>query len=575
MPNKKQIKSLLRKATIIFVASAVILCMMALPLGTFAPQPAKAAVTVSAISGADAGMMIGPGMLFPALDINVAAGAGETLVSVKVNILIPEGSSFDPETSLAPLSATESRAGVTLYKDNKSAGVFGCPDPPDDFYDVHLHLASTPTWSQSDNSTYEITLTLDSADAVPANDTDNNSGTDYFVVISTSHNPPPDATFQVQIPANGVTLDDTTTFPSSVSPASPNVITIGQGGMMGSPVVISEIQTAGGTASDEFIELYNRAPEIVDLSSWSIQYAADNLSASSTASSVNLSGNITGSGFFLIANSGYDDGGIPADVTYTDADFALATSGGTVFLVNNQIALTSPTDPAIQDKVGWGTGTISPYAEGTAAPAPDADGSIERKAFHEATVTSMTTGIDATMGNSCDSDSNINDFIVRTAADAADPQNTSDTESPEMSGDNPVVINEVYYNNASSDHQWIELYNNDDVPDDISGFKISAAGDNYTIPALTEITAGGYLVVHWNADGTDNATNGNLYTGTTSWAAMPTLAGDVYLTDDLNAAEDYVEYGAGGQTNESTAGGSEWPAGDFVPGVLQGHSNYH
>ncbi|MFC1958972.1 lamin tail domain-containing protein [Chloroflexota bacterium] len=210
---------------------------------------------------------------------------------------------------------------------------------------------------------------------------------------------------------------------------------------------------------------------------------------------------------------------------------------------------------------------MSPYAEGTAAPAPAANGSIERKANPESTVSSMATGIDVTMGNSSDSDSNINDFIVRTTAD---PQNTSDTESPEMSGVNPIVINEVYYNNTSSDHQWIELYNNDSVPDDISGFKILAAGKTYTTPASTTIGAGGYLVMHWNIAGTNDTTN--LYTGTTSWAAMPTLADDVYLTDEGNAAEGYVEYGAGGQTSKSIAGGSQWPAGDYVPGVLQGES---
>ncbi|MFC1958973.1 lamin tail domain-containing protein [Chloroflexota bacterium] len=236
------------------------------------------------------------------MDINVAGDAGETLVSVKVDISILPGSSFDPTTGLAPLSATDDRAGITLYKENKSAGAFGYPDPPEDFHDSHLPLASAPTWAQN-GSTYETTLTLATPDAVPANDTSNNAGSDYFVVISTSNNPPPGATFQVQIPADGVTLD-TTTFPATASPTSPNVITIGQGGMMGSPVIISEIQTAGGgasAASDEFIELYNRSHDAVDLSTWSIQYkdeAADNISDSSPASKVDLSGNISANGFF-------------------------------------------------------------------------------------------------------------------------------------------------------------------------------------------------------------------------------------------------------------------------------------
>ncbi len=571
MLNKKQIKSLFKRTTTIFIASAVLLYMMALPLGIFVPKPAKAAVTASNISGVPPGMMIGPGMLLPAVGIDVAGDSGETLVSVKVDILVPTGSGFDPTTGLAPLSATDGLSGVALYKDNKSAGDFGYPDPPEDFHDIHLPLASTPTWTQSDNSTYEITLTLASPDAVPASNTGNNTGLDYFAVINTSSNPPPGAAFQVQIPADGVVLN-TATFPSTASPASPSVITIGQGGMMGSPLVISEIQTGGATASDEFIELYNRTPDAIDLSFWSIQYkdgAADTLSTSSPASKINLGGTIPGFGFFLVANSdGYDYSGTKAaNVTYTDTNFALAASGGTVFLANNQTALTSSTESAVQDKVAWGSGAL--YPEGAATPSPADNGSIERKAFSDATITSMTTGIDAAMGNAYDSDNNLNDFISRATAD---PQNTGDTESTEMSELNPLVINEIYYNNTSSDHQWIELYNNDSEPDDISGFKIIAAGQTFTIPASTTIGAGGYIVVHWYYGDSANNTATNLYTGTANVTALSTLAGDIYLTDDIDAAEDYVEYGAGGQTSESTAGGGQWPAGDHVPGVLQGES---
>ena len=543
--------------------------------GTTTSEPAvsnvpQSIVTEPAISGTPPGMMVGPGMLLPAIEINVAGDSGESLVSVKINILVPSGSEFDPTTGLAPLSATDARAGITLYKDNKSAGDYGYLDPPEDFHDIHLPLASTPSWTQN-GSTYETTLNLASPDAVPESDSGNNAGSDYFAIVSTSANPLPGATFQVQIPADGVILD-TTTFPTAASPLSPNIVTVGQGGMMGSPVVISEIQTAGATAADEFIELYNRTPGAIDLASWSIQYqdgAADALSSESPADKVNLSGTIQAFGFFLIANSsGYDYGETKAaDITYTDADFALSASGGTVLLVNNQDALISATTSAIQDRMAWGNGTL--YPEGTACPSPADGGSLERKACPESTATSMVAGIDAAMGNSFDSDDNSGDFVLRSTAD---PQNTADVESPEMSGVNPVVINEVYYKNASSDHQWIELYNNAGTPQDISGWKILAAGKTYTIPALTSIGADGFLVVHWYYGDPGNNTETDLYTDATDMAPMPALAGDVFLSDEGDGARDYVEYGAGGQSNESIAGGSHWPAGDYVPDVLQGES---
>ena len=237
----------------------------------------------STITGTNPGMMIGPGMVFRALGLNLSTGDGGTLVSLKINVIIPGGSIFDPTTGLAPLTANDAMSGLALYKDNKSAGAFGQPDPPDSFQDIYLPLASTPSWIQNGN-TYETTLTLASPDILPSNDTDNNTGQDYFLILRTSNMPPPGATFKVQIPADGITLD-TATMPASAAPASPNVITIGQGGMMGSPLVISEIQTAGGgssVTSDEFIELFNRRSESVDLSSWSIQYkggAAANLSS--------------------------------------------------------------------------------------------------------------------------------------------------------------------------------------------------------------------------------------------------------------------------------------------------------
>ncbi|MFC1990168.1 lamin tail domain-containing protein [Chloroflexota bacterium] len=522
MMSIKKSKDFTKKAIFTLLASVLVFTLAVLPVGVWAPTPAKAAVTTSSIMESPPGMMIGPRMVFPAMGINMAADAGETLLSVKVDVLIPSGSAFDPTTGLAPLLANDDLSGIALFKDNKNAGAFGYPDPPENFQDTYLPLASAPTWSQN-GSTYEAVLTLASPDALPSDDSGANMGSDYFIMINTSNNPPPGATFEVQFPAGGVVLS-TSTFPASAAPANPNVITVGQGGMMGSPLVISEIQTAGGGGSpdsDEFIELYNRMPDQVDLSTWSIQYkdgAGDNLSVSSPASKCNLSGNISGNGYFLIANADGYDGGKQANSTYTTGSFALSASGGTVFLSNSQTFITSPNDSSIQDRVAWGSGTL--YGEGMPAPASAANGSIERKAFPDATTTSMTTGIDVSMGNSFDSGNNIDDFVVRTTAD---PQNSTDTESCEMSGTNPVVINEVYYSKTTSDNQWIELYNNAGGPEEVSGWKIKAAGVTYTIPASTSISPGGYLVIHWDVEGTNDMPN--LYTGTAGMALQVVAKG--------------------------------------------------
>jgi len=398
------------------------------------------------------------------------------------------------------------------------------------------------------------------------------------VCVQTSGSPVPEDTFKVQIPVDGIMVDSTAVYDTAF-PAAPETITIAQGGQMGSAVLISEIQAQGATDTDEFIELYNRRDYAVDLSNYSLQYSAGTgqVSNSSPASKLNLSGMIQANGYLLIANSDGYDGASAADISYTTSNFDLSHVGGTVFLVNTQDALMFPQSGSIENRVAWGSvsGSGALYPEGSAAPAPVANGSLERKAFSDSTPSSMASGgIDATMGNSYTSDDNANDFISRTTAE---PQNTSsDTESSELSEDYPVVINEFLYNGAA---QWIELYNNSEAPVEIANWELEAAGTDYIIPATasgsaTSISAGGYVTIHWNADGTNTATDitdVHLYTG--AWTALGTLAGDIYLLNAAASGQDYVQYGGSGQVNEQAAAtAGQWASGMFVDGGLYGNS---
>src|SRR5678815_5856320 len=59
-----------------------------------------------------------------------------------------------------------------------------------------------------------------------------------------------------------------------------------------------------------------------------------------------------------------------------------------------------------------------------------------------------------------------------------------------------VVINEIFYH-APGDLetlQWIELFNSDDQPADISGWSLDQ-GRLFTFPKDTAIAANGYLIV--------------------------------------------------------------------------------
>lgn len=184
-------------------------------------------------------------------------------------------------------------------------------------------------------------------------------------------------------------------------------------------IVISEIQTAGVSSNDEFVELYNPTSEDVDISSWSIQYKS---ATGGTYYKKNFEENsvIPAFGFFLVAHNDYQ-GDVEPDLRH--ASFSLSGSGGNVFVVASQDKLTSGEDISIIDKVGYGTGDS---AEGQPSLAPESFKSIERKAQEGSTSESMANGgEDEFLGNGYDSDNNTDDFVLR---DVPEPQNSSFVE---------------------------------------------------------------------------------------------------------------------------------------------------
>jgi len=157
-------------------------------------------------------------------------------------------------------------------------------------------------------------------------------------------------------------------------------------------VLISEIQIAGSSADDEFVELYNPTDADILLDDWRLSKKTASGTESNLVSS--LSGTIPAGGYFLIAHSdtAYDDLVAP-DLYYSAPSNALAS--------NNTVLLYSDAGFTLVDKVGMGTATDF---ETAAAPVPETDGSIERTPIDE------------------DTDNNSTDFTPRTLSD---PQNSS------------------------------------------------------------------------------------------------------------------------------------------------------
>lgn len=184
-------------------------------------------------------------------------------------------------------------------------------------------------------------------------------------------------------------------------------------------IVISEVQTAGATVGDEFVELYNPTSFSVDISGWRLRRETStggdggNLVAS-------LSGNIPAHGFFLITPQTEYTGSASADQTYS--------VGGNPVAANNTVLLYSDAGVTLVDKIGLGTAVNS---ETSAASNPLVGESVERKANSTSTAVSMDIGgVDEFSGNAEDTDNNSADFIVRTISQ---PQNS-------LSEAEPVVV---------------------------------------------------------------------------------------------------------------------------------------
>ena len=167
-----------------------------------------------------------------------------------------------------------------------------------------------------------------------------------------------------------------------------------------STLVVSEVQTGGSSASDEFVEIANQGAGPVDLIGLEIVYATSTGStvtrkATWTASTVLAPGRR-----FLIANGIGSFVGL-ADATYTGG---FAATGGAIALrmVGGNVV----------DAVGWGDATNA-FVEGTAASAPPASSSIERRPGGAA-------------GNGADTNENAADWFVATP----NPQNLGSAAVP-------------------------------------------------------------------------------------------------------------------------------------------------
>ena len=156
-----------------------------------------------------------------------------------------------------------------------------------------------------------------------------------------------------------------------------------------STLVVSEVQTGGASASDEFVEVANQGGGPVDLAGMEVVYATATGSTVTRKATWSASTILEPGKRILLANTAGVYAAL-ADVTYSSG---FAATGGAIAL---RVVSGTPIDA-----VGWGDASSS-FVEGTAVAAPPAGSSIERAPGGQA-------------GNGTDTNDNAADWLVQAA----------------------------------------------------------------------------------------------------------------------------------------------------------------
>ena len=162
-------------------------------------------------------------------------------------------------------------------------------------------------------------------------------------------------------------------------------------------VVISQVYGGGGNSGaifkNDFIELYNRSAFAIDLTGWSVQYAA---ATGTSWQKTNLTTFIIQPGqYYLIQEAAGTGGTVNLPTPDATGTIAMSGTGAKVALVNNQTVLTGsgcPFAASVMDFVGYGTANCS-----ETSPTP---------------ALSNTTAAIREGGGSVDTDNNLADFTV-------------------------------------------------------------------------------------------------------------------------------------------------------------------
>jgi hypothetical protein len=158
---------------------------------------------------------------------------------------------------------------------------------------------------------------------------------------------------------------------SRVASASASITNVGACTNSTSTVVISQLYGGGGntgaTLTNDYVELFNRGSTPVDITGWSLQrLSANGTELTFSAVPANFhqitSGVIQPGQYFLVQEAAGAGGTQALPTPDATGAMTMSASDAMMFLSNSGTLLASFADPAIMDRLGYGTNGVLPLA---------------------------------------------------------------------------------------------------------------------------------------------------------------------------------------------------------------------